>query len=127
MYGRLSKELQSVFPVSDQFLDFQKLEGLPYLNAVINEGLRLGTPLSGLERITPAMGSVLDQRFIPGNTIVSIPAFTQQLDKSNFFPSPEEYLPDRWLPGGLGEHSVLEPNAVMSFSFGQACLSQFLH
>ncbi|KAF7336092.1 Cytochrome P450 [Mycena venus] len=118
VYDRLSEELNSAFPTSTDFLNFQTLENLPYLNTVINEGLRLGTPLSGLERITPVIGSIIDDKFIPGNIIVSVPAYTQQLDPLNFFPYPEEYLPDRWLPGGLGQESVLEPNAVMSFSFG---------
>ncbi|KAJ7102698.1 cytochrome P450 [Mycena epipterygia] len=127
VYGRLSKELDIAFPNPSQSLNFQTLGELPYLNAVINEGLRLGTPLSGLERITPDMGSVIDDTFIPANTIVSVPAFTQQLDPTNFFPSPEEFLPDRWLPGGLGENSVLEPNAIMSFSFGPyGCLGKAL-
>ncbi|KAF7360800.1 Cytochrome P450 [Mycena venus] len=127
VYDRLSEELNSAFPTSTDFLNFQTLENLPYLNAVINEGLRLGTPLSGLERITPVIGSIIDDKFIPGNIIVSVPAYTQQLDPLNFFPYPEEYLPDRWLSGGLGEESVLEPNAVMSFSFGPyGCLGKAL-
>lgn len=99
-------------------MDFDNLASLPYLNAVINEGLRLGTPLSGLSRVVPASGMVIDGEFIPGDTIVSVPAFTQQLDPDNFYPEPEKFIPERWMSGGLGPGSKLEPGAVMSFSTG---------
>ncbi|KAJ7748818.1 cytochrome P450 [Mycena maculata] len=127
VYARLTRELDEAFPDPADPLNFETLAELPYLNAVINEGLRLGTPLSGLERITPATGAIIDNIFIPSNTIVSVPAFTQQLDPSNFYPRPEEFLPDRWLIGGLEEDAVLEPNAIMSFSFGPyGCLGRAL-
>lgn len=126
VYDRLSQELINAFPDSEVPLDFQILGSLPYLNAVISEALRLGMPLSGLERITPPSGTTVDGIFIPGNTIVSVPAYAQQLDPTNFFPDPEDFRPERWLPGGLGPGTILEPNALMSFSFGSS-LYNYLH
>ncbi|KAF8510473.1 cytochrome P450 [Hysterangium stoloniferum] len=127
VYDCLTEELDKAFPDSQKQLDFDTLEALPYLNAVTNEALRLGTPLSGLPRITSPSGNVIDGVFIPGNTNVSVPAYTQQLDKRNFWPSPEAFIPERWLTGGLGEGSRLEATALMSFSFGPfGCLGRTL-
>jgi len=127
VYDRLTTELDEAFSHPEQQLDFDTLEALPYLNAVINEALRLGTPLSGLPRITSPSGNIIDGVFVPGNTTVSVPAYTQQLDKRNFWPSPEAFIPERWLTGGLGEGSRQEPTSLMSFSFGPfGCLGRAL-
>jgi cytochrome P450 len=44
------------------------LNELPLLNAIIEETLRLHPPaMSGMPRITPASGAVIDGIFVPGN------------------------------------------------------------
>lgn len=53
------------------------LSKLEYLNACINESLRLHPPVpSGVQRITPPEGLQLDGTFIPGETIVQVPTYT---------------------------------------------------
>ncbi|KAH7926174.1 cytochrome P450 [Leucogyrophana mollusca] len=127
VFKKLQDELDQAFPNHEMPLDFAVMANLPYLNAVVYESLRLGTPLSGLPRITPSEGAMLDGEFIPGNTVVSVPAYTQQLDPSNFWPRTREFVPERWLPGGLGADSRTEPSAIMSFSFGPfGCLGRTL-
>ncbi|EIN11080.1 cytochrome P450 [Punctularia strigosozonata HHB-11173 SS5] len=118
VHSRLRKELEETFPDRHGVLAFNILAELPYLNAVIQESLRLGTPLSGLPRVTPTGGSFIDGSYIPGNTVVSVPNYAQQLDPRNFCPHPEQFIPERWLPGGLGEESKVDGNTIMSFSFG---------
>ncbi|KAI0180135.1 cytochrome P450 3A13 [Hypoxylon sp. FL1284] len=71
---------------------------LPYLDAVVQEGLRCfpAIPMS-LPRYVPSGGRVIDGYFIPGGTIVSCQAYsTHRIDES-IFPQPDKFDPDRWL------------------------------
>lgn len=71
---------------------------LPYLDAVVSEGLRCfpAIPMS-LPRYVPAGGRTIDGYFIPEGTIVSCQAYsTHRIDES-VFPHPDMFDPDRWL------------------------------
>lgn len=118
IYQKITAELDEAFPDPTSPLDFNTLAELPYLNAVINEGLRLGTPLSGLPRVVPPEGFFVEGSFIPGGTVTSVPNFTQQLDPRNFSPNPEAFIPERWLDGFKDPNGRADENAIMSFSFG---------
>lgn len=121
VYAAIQKEVDDAFPTLSPGATFPpgSLEALPYLNAAIKEGVRLGTPFPGLPRVVPHEGLTIGDTFIPGNTIVGVPAWSQQTDESNFYPDPLEYRPERWLPDGLGPDSITCPSALMGFSFGK--------
>lgn len=72
---------------------------LPYLQAVIREGLRRFPPITQLrEREAPPEGLVLpDGRRIPGGTFVGLNAWGTQLD-SVFGADAHVFRPERWLP-----------------------------
>lgn len=110
--------MDEAFPDYDAPLNLEKLTNLPYLNGVVDESLRLGTPFPGLPRVVPEGGSVLDGVFVPEGTIIGVPAYTQEIHPDNFWPEPEAFKPERWLPGGLGPGSRARRGAIMSFSFG---------
>ena len=97
-----------------------RLNALPYLDAVVNEALRLGSPFPGLPRVVPAEGAVLDNVFVPGGTVVGVPAYAQEIAEENFWPEPLAFKPQRWLPGGLGPGSYVNKSAIMTFSYGKA-------
>ncbi len=86
-YQRLREELDAAFPDPTGSLPANDLAALSLLNGVINEALRLGTPFF-LPRIVPKGGALLDNRFIPEDTIVALAAYSQQLSADNFFPEP---------------------------------------
>lgn len=72
----LQKEVDDLYASTDN-IDAMTLSKLRYMDAVINETLRLHPPVpSGLQRMTPPEGLQIDQTFIPGNTILQIPSFT---------------------------------------------------
>jgi len=127
VYEKLTAELDAKFPDKVISSSYDELTSIPYLNAVVNEGLRLGTPFPGLPRVVPRGGGYLSGTYIPEGTIVGVPAFTQQVNPENFSPFPLEFRPERWLPGGLGPESILNKSAVMCFSYGPfGCLGKTL-
>lgn len=71
---------------------------LPYLDAVVSEGLRCfpAIPMS-LPRYVPAGGRTIDGYFVPGGTIVSCQAYSAHRIDEAVFPQPETFNPDRWL------------------------------
>jgi len=69
----LRKEIDEYFEEVSQ-VDSTGLSKLTYLNAIINEALRLHPPVpSGTQRVTPAEGLTIGDTFIPGNTTVQVP------------------------------------------------------
>lgn len=60
-------------------------EELPYLQAVIQETLRLyGAAPGALPRVTPSGGRLLDDMFIPEGTVVATQAYSLHRDSSIF-------------------------------------------
>ncbi|KAG6853238.1 hypothetical protein C0991_005825 [Blastosporella zonata] len=129
-YARVQNEIDASRLSSE---DVNGLAKLQYLNAAINETLRLiPAVLSGTSR-SPLMGSggfMLGPHYIPEGTSTGIHTYTMQRDPRYFFMS-ERYLPERWLPA---ERQIeLEPeifkhrervihnvNAFLPFSYGPA-------
>ncbi|EKM59211.1 uncharacterized protein PHACADRAFT_205387 [Phanerochaete carnosa HHB-10118-sp] len=118
-YEKLKHELDEAFPTGEITADQHAyLAELPYLAAVVNEGLRLGSGYSGFLRVVPKGGAVLDGQFIPEDTIVGIPVHAQHINPDNFWPAPREFMPERWFEDGLGPGMVTRQTAFMAFQFG---------
>ncbi|KAI0408710.1 cytochrome P450 [Xylaria palmicola] len=71
---------------------------LPYLDAVVLEGLRCfpAIPMS-LPRYVPRGGRTIDGFPIPEHTIVSSQAYSAHRIDQSVFPQPDVFNPDRWL------------------------------
>ena len=98
----LSQEIRSMFQKYED-LTPPALASLPYLNACLQETLRvLPGNNTGLARYSP--GAMIDGRFVPKGTHVqtSIFAFSRS---SRFFRDPLRYRPQRWLSP---EHSLYD-------------------
>ena len=74
---RVAQELRKELDSTPDMEDFSTLRSLPYLNAVIEESLRLH-PLvpTGLARQTPPEGITIGDTFIPGDVTVVAPAWS---------------------------------------------------
>jgi cytochrome P450 len=94
--SRLREELRSAFSTFDD-LTIGKLGRLKYLNAVIQEGLRMYPPVPiALPRRTPAGGAQVDGTYIPGDVVCSIPHYSTYRNAVHFH-EPDEFRPERWL------------------------------
>ncbi|KZV62245.1 cytochrome P450 [Peniophora sp. CONT] len=96
---KLHAELDSAMPDRKTIPDITVLEKLPYLSAVLKETLRVyGPGPSLLERVVPETEPSFDILgcHIPPGTIVATQSWSLHRDAA-VFPSPETYLPERWL------------------------------
>ena len=96
-YQKLSDEIDTILPHKPTVATWQQVKGMPYLKACIDEGMRLLPPVAtDLVRRTPPECLIIDGVKVPGNTDVSISAYTSHRDP-DVFPDPERWDPDRWI------------------------------
>lgn len=119
--------------MSSPATSYEKVKSLPYLNACINEGLRLhSTSAMGLPRVIPP-GTVLEvcgEKFGPGS-ILSVPSFTVHRDKGVWGEEVEAFRPERWMEAGVdvqaGVGTGKMSKAFNPFSYGpRACVGRNL-
>ncbi|KAK5681306.1 hypothetical protein LTS10_007068 [Elasticomyces elasticus] len=76
--------------------DDENLKPLKYLDGVINETLRLSTPVQqGLPRIVPEGGAEFNGYYIPASKTVGVQSYTLHRDPT-VWPKPEVFDPLRW-------------------------------
>jgi len=92
-FDKLKDEVCSAFKDSAE-IDGESTARLPYLKAVIEEGLRLFPPVSGLPRVSP--GETIDGNYIPEGVIVMAETRTMARDRRNFA-DPDTFKPERWI------------------------------
>jgi cytochrome P450 family 628 len=96
--------------VSDQYLAPR-----PYLNGIINEVLRLYSPVpAALQRLTPPEGATIAGRYVPGNMNVSVPTYALHRDP-RAFAQPDEFIPERW---SSQPELIIRKDAFIAFSYG---------
>ncbi|APA05859.1 hypothetical protein SS1G_01757 [Sclerotinia sclerotiorum 1980 UF-70] len=99
-YHRLREEIETAAKegrVSDP-VTFKEAHGLPYLQAVIKEGLRVHPAVGlGLQRVVPAGGTTIANQFIPGGSTVGINAYVAHLNTSVWGLDADTWRPERWL------------------------------
>lgn len=122
-YKRLTEEIRTRFPsaVDMKFLDLQECV---YMNACIDEALRIFPPVpTGLTRTVPAGGDSVAGEFLPGGTTVSVHAWSAAHSPHNFS-RPEEYIPERWLDE---KYAGENKEASQAFSLGpRGCIGKHL-
>ena len=105
--SRLLGELKGAMPDPLRCTGWQTLEQLPYLSAVVNEGLRLSYGvLHRLSRVHPDRALQFSNWTIPpGTPIGTTPYFFHQ--DTIMFPNPNEFDPDRWLSASQTERESM--------------------
>ncbi|KAF4586296.1 hypothetical protein EYR38_010571 [Pleurotus pulmonarius] len=138
-YKRLQQEIDSAFPTDELPTHFGTMASMQYLNACINETLRLFPALlGGAQRsVLPGTGGkMIHSFFVPEGTQVSVHAYSLHRDPRCFSPLPDIFWPDRWLPEGDRTYPpniskkdpfILNPTALITFSHGPAsCVGKSL-
>lgn len=96
-----------------------RLANLRYLNACIQEGLRIYPPISvGVPRTIPQGGNAVMGRWLPAGTDVSVHQMAAYHSPANFR-HPARFAPERWLGGdGAAEYEDDKRDVHQPFSYG---------
>ncbi|KAH9481467.1 Cytochrome P450 monooxygenase FCK2 [Psilocybe cubensis] len=95
-YKRLQAEVDQL---GNDVLDTTKHAHMPYLNAAINEAMRLLPPILGGSQRTPDKGSggrMLGSYFLAEGNSAFIPTYSLHRDPRNFSPATDAFYPERW-------------------------------
>ncbi|KAF2630500.1 cytochrome P450 [Macroventuria anomochaeta] len=113
---RLSTELRSTFS-SEEEITIASTTHLPYLNAVVNEGLRLDPPpVITPPKVVPLGGDTVCGRFVTAGTYVAYNQFSGNRQPYNFH-LPNTFLPERFLPSHRNENDNMA--AFQPFGMGR--------
>lgn len=103
-------------------LVYKNLSHLTYLNACIEEALRMNPPLGGALWRTADTDLLLENQYIPAGVMVGTPMYAIHHNKE-YYPEPFKYQPDRW----LNKDSQKAKNAFCAFQIGlRGCVGKSL-
>ena len=119
----LKKELQYFSEKMDGLMNYQDLQMLPYLTAVISEGLRISSSVSGrLPRVNPSAAMEFNSCTIPAGAAVSMSIRDVHFDET-IFPDASQFNPERW----LGDEKRALEKYLIPFSKGpRSCVGMNL-
>ncbi|KAI0337455.1 cytochrome P450 [Trametopsis cervina] len=121
---RLCDEVDKFYPAGDDATDPIRHPEMSYLEAVINETLRMYPVAPSGSQRAPTLGKgdrFLGEYYIPEGTSVRIHTWSIHHDPRNFT-NPNTFWPDRWLIAEGSQHApegfVHNVNAFIPFSYG---------
>ncbi|XP_023938391.2 cytochrome P450 6k1-like isoform X2 [Bicyclus anynana] len=114
VYRELKEAQERAGDVGDKDFDAKTLSELTYLNCCIKEGLRKYSPMGWLDRSAMTDYKIDDNLTVKAGTPVYINITGMHYDP-NYFPEPEKFHPDRFLPEN--ERNI-KPYTYMPFGEG---------
>lgn len=115
---KLQQELDEA-DLSRPYPKWNEVRDLPYLEACVQEGVRIHPPFAlPFERVVPAGGVTVLSNYLPEGTLVGGNAYVVNRHKPTFGANAEEWDPERWLCCGEShkkklEHSLLTVSAIL--------------
>ncbi|KAF1987323.1 cytochrome P450 [Aulographum hederae CBS 113979] len=124
VFAKAKDEIRNKFTSESEINIESVTNELPYLNACIEENLRMFPPAPiGFLRAIQKSGDNIDGNFIPGGTAVSVSSWCAHHSKDNF-KDPDSFIPERWLSE---EYQGDQKLASRPFSLGpRGCIGKDL-
>lgn len=99
---------------------------LPYLQAVIKEGLRIMPPASGaMFKQVPPGGDTIDGKHLPGGTQIGGSVLAIQRSKRIYGADADLFRPDRWLDASPTQVAEMNSTVDLCFHYGKyQCLGK---
>ncbi|KAK2008307.1 cytochrome P450 [Colletotrichum eremochloae] len=123
---KLVKEIRTSFD-SEQDITIDRMLRLEYLQACLNEVLRIYPPsVTGFQRVTPPEGAEICGRFVPGRTSVYVSNYACFRSERNF-KDPEKFIPERFLDTNGDYFQYDNRAALQPFSYGpRVCMGKHM-
>ncbi|TQS32065.1 hypothetical protein Golomagni_07632, partial [Golovinomyces magnicellulatus] len=123
--AKLLSEIESA-NLSAEIISDAKARTLPFLQAVIKEGMRIFPPVAGLmAKQAPPQGHYWKGVFIPGGTRVGSCAWGLFRREDIWGEDSQQFRPERWLESSPEELSAMEGALDLIFSYGRwQCLGR---
>jgi cytochrome P450 len=127
-YSALQREIDDAVsagnlssPVADS-----ESKNMPYLQAVIKEGLRYYPPVLGLgSKQVPQGGDVINGYFVPEGTQIGMNFFGLMRSKEIWGPDADVFRPERWLEADADRARWMSAVVDLDFGFGKyQCLGK---
>ncbi|ATY67502.1 cytochrome P450 [Cordyceps militaris] len=125
IHAKMRQEIDDT-PLSDAVVSDETARSMPYLQAVIKEGLRMFPPVAGLmAKEAPAGGHYWKGVFIPGGTHVGVCAWGIFRRQDVWGTDANEFRPERWLDSTPEQLGRMEGTLELIFSHGRwQCLGR---
>lgn len=121
--------VQEIRQVSDTVsfpISWAQTQTLPYLQAVILEGLRMWPPIGGLGfKTVPPQGDTINGYYVPGGTEIGQGFFAIGRSKLVWGQDADVFRPERWLNVGEGELRAMRNAIDTVFGHGKySCMGK---
>jgi cytochrome P450 len=128
VYKRLQSEIDDGIAsgkISSPIKDSEARQ-MPYLQAVIKEGLRILPPAAGaFFKEVPPGGDTIDGKFIPGGTQIASSPLAIHHSKRTFGDDAEVFRPERWLEAEGDKLAKMQSTVDLVFHSGKfQCLGK---
>ncbi len=129
VYRRLQAEIDEAArngKISSPVIQDAEAKQLPYLQAVILEGLRTSPPSGGLlSKVVPPEGDTVNGFFVPGGTEIASNTWSVVRDREVFGQEPEVFNPERWLDVSKEQYDKMARVVDLIFGYGKfKCLGR---
>jgi len=129
VYSTLQAEIDAAVRenrASRPVIQSEEAESLPYLQAVIKEGLRIWPPGTGLlAKQVPAKGDIVNGVFLPGGTKIGVNMWALLRDPEVFGKDATSFRPERWLEADAERYAKMEKVQELVWGYGKyVCLGK---
>ncbi|MCJ1386381.1 hypothetical protein MMC17_009507 [Xylographa soralifera] len=123
---KLCNELNSA-NLSRPYPAYSEVRDLPYLEACVQEGIRMHPPFAlPFERIVPEGGVIVLGCYLPAGTVVGGNPYVVNRHKQTFGRDAEYWRPERWLEQNSSDKKKLE-QSMLTFGAGRRiCLGKHI-
>lgn len=130
MHHQLQEEIKTCLVTprleSSSLPSAQIIDGLPVLDAVLQETLRLHPGSFGpFPRVVPPNGAQIDGIEVPGGTVISTSAYSLH-QNATVFSQPDQWLPERWIDASEEKNREMLRWFWVFGSGGRMCIGNHL-
>ncbi|KAI6084808.1 BcABA1, cytochrome P450 monooxygenase [Hypoxylon rubiginosum] len=101
-------------------ITYEEAKRIPYLQAVIYEGIRMRPPAPGLyPKSVPPEGDVIHGKFIPGGTAIGMNTSAVMRSTDLFGADADLFRPERFMEADEATRAEMERNAELVFGYGR--------